>query len=140
MHKDRLVRLANLLRRDAANPNGAKFDLGTWGESLDAEPRLSCGTTACAMGLAAISGIFKDEGLTFWVHPEVDVNGEDINEIKIGYDGCYGYRAAAEFFGISGADARYLFAPDSYRGAIPVGKEGEERVAARIEVFIAENT
>ena len=140
MNKDRLLRLVNLLREDAANPNGAKFDLGTWGESSDAEPRLSCGTTACAMGLAAISGIFKDEGLTFSVHPEVGINGEDVNDIKVEYDHRSGFTAAALFFDISGTDARYLFAPDSYRGSIPVGKEGEELVAARIEAFIAENT
>src|SRR6266403_4799676 len=86
MRADLLRRGAELLEADANNPEGIKFDLGTW--AADArinlatgyrDPRdkqlykykdnevvpVNCGTQACAFGLFALSGAFKEEGLGY---------------------------------------------------------------------------
>ncbi len=81
MRTDLLLRFADLLEADANNPEGVKFDLGAWAQdsrldlnkmspdeveqllyptTIETVP-VNCGTAACALGLAAISGAFKDE-------------------------------------------------------------------------------
>jgi len=72
MNKRRLLKLADLLEADAKNKKGVKFDLGTWGNLNEGTPEeevISCGTTACAAGLAAMSGAFKKEGLGYRLVP-----------------------------------------------------------------------
>ena len=68
MQKRRLLKLAAMLQADAKNKKGIQFDIGTVGRPstdiftpFDASKPipLDCGTTACAMGLAVISGEFK---------------------------------------------------------------------------------
>lgn len=73
--KRRALKLADLLEKDAKNKKGIRFDLSTVftataleeGKDIPSDyvPEVSCGTTACAMGLAAISGEFKRAGLSF---------------------------------------------------------------------------
>lgn len=154
MRADLLTRQAALLRRDAANPTGVKFDLSSWAEpAVDSELRnkastyrsfwkgdvevvpVSCSTKACAFGLAAISGEFKAEGLTY----HINYRGDLIPRI-ITLDGIIhsGFTAAEVLFGIEGDDAEYLFDPDCYEET-PVGASGEIEVAQRIEHFIVGN-
>lgn len=63
MQIERLKLLAQKLREDAANPNGIKFEIGVWYGDVDGAKPVSCGTTACAMGLAALSPEFQAMGL-----------------------------------------------------------------------------
>lgn len=177
MHADRLQRMADLLRRDAANPNGVKFDLSTWASPVPEnelrgpspndhwsipegvkmvkrnytdlaplEVPVSCGTFACAFGLAAISGEFKAEGLSYTAitgcnYSNPDVVGEGATGLLVPaiYDHSgtmqTGFEAAEVLFDISAADAKYFFDPDSYDGT-PREAEGEIEVADRIEAFI----
>lgn len=115
MRTDRLLRLADLLEADAVNPNGVQFDLNDWGHPSDDkifknndDVTVDCGTAACAFGLAAISGIFKDEGLGYEIssgryHRLIP---RFINEQR---DEFFGFEAAKEFFDISIDVARKLF-------------------------------
>jgi len=146
--KRRLLKLAELLEKDAKNKKGMKFDLQTViitskKQPLENfKPALSCGTTACAMGLAAVSGAFKRAGLSC----KVDV---DLNEIITTMHGqVRDYdNAAVELFDISMQEANYLFTPAYYQhisrkdGCITyskvIGAKGELRVAKRIRKLVA---
>jgi hypothetical protein len=137
MHAERLLKLADLLEADAARPDGIKFDLGTWGRWRNGEaPSLSCGTTACAMGLAALSGSFAEDGLTYAIEwlPDRTIGG--YGGISVKFDDQYNLDAAAQLFGITGEAADFLFVPDAY-DVTPVGAEGECVVAQRIRDFVA---
>jgi hypothetical protein len=136
MNKQRLLKLADLLKADAKNKKGLKFDLSTVGESsdwLDGEefrPGVDCGTTACAMGLAAVSGAFKRAGLSYRV--DDDQINTTMNGRRVGYD-----RAAMRLFGISLGEADFLFTPSYYFGQEIRGAVGERLVARRIRDFVA---
>ena len=56
MNKKRLLKLADLLEADAKNKKGIKFDYWATANLADPKEPISCGTSACAMGLAALSG------------------------------------------------------------------------------------
>jgi hypothetical protein len=169
MNVERLERMRDLLRRDAANPHGVKFDLGTWASPAyddnevdgpstfdlpadvehneynagysTAEPikvEVSCGTTACAFGLAAISGEFAKEGLTyeFMLSAYRPRNSGPVRgHLMPAYGGCHGMHAAQGLFDISLEDASYFFDPECYDGT-PKEAEGELLVAQRIDDFI----
>lgn len=162
-HPERLLKLAALLRADAANPEGAQFDLsywaapsskvgpygngGTWAASTlglydmisksyatvksELLPAMSCGTTACAMGLAMISKQFEEFGLTGSAYQRGD--GSVVLVPSCG--GETGFEAARLLFGIDENSAQYLFDPDHYRDT-PREAEGEIFVAERIEDFV----
>lgn len=155
MLADRLLRLSDLLDRDAANEKGVKFDLGTWADKSDHSNWLEnspvpvdCGTTACAMGLAAISGEFAKEGLIAHFEPVAPWNNVPYGPplhytlypmiVTTDYRGiarnCSGFEAAEKLFNITEDDAHYLFDSDSYEGT-PRGAEGERFVAQRIRDF-----
>ena len=133
MHGDRLLRLARLLREDAANPKGVKFDMGTWGKAgVLRTPGVSCGTAACAMGLAALSGEFAAEGLKakiegFW-RPHVFPTMPGFARS--------GYWAAMDLFDIGYNDAAFLFSPDGWNDRRAVA---EVAVSERIEKYVATN-
>lgn len=163
MNVERLTRMRDLLRRDAANPTGVKFDLGTWAAPADGsgdgpstfelpaefdrnpghsgytvpeviKVDVSCGTQACAFGLAAISGEFAAEGLTYeflLTCGRPSMRGH----LMPTYDGYHGMSAAARLFHISDNDASYFFDPEHYDGT-PKEAEGELLVAQRIDDFI----
>lgn len=148
MHVERLQRMAKLLRDDAANPTGVQFDLGTWGSAAeiavpemdrwrelaaDRKVPVSCGTQACAFGLAAISGAFAAEGLGY----RVSMGGFNIiPTLRDDYDVVHTqFDAAARLFDITMGDASYFFDPDYYEET-PKKAEGEIEVAERIEAFI----
>lgn len=160
MHTERLGRMRDLLRRDAANPTGVKFDLGTWAEPAERQGHghnfplpegvkssdshryytelepikvpVSCDTMACAFGLAAISGEFKDEGLSY----SFCIGADKTNGTLLpAYQGEHGFEAAAALFRITTGDAQYFFDPDHY-DTTPKEAEGELIVAQRIDDFI----
>jgi hypothetical protein len=129
MNKRRLRKLADLLEADAKTKNGIKFDFFEWGSVDDVERPLSCGTYACAMGLAALSGAFKRAGLGYTAPPgrysiDFTINGRARNPIK----------AAMHVFDISKRDAEYLFT--SSIGLQEVrGAAAERAVAKRLRDF-----
>lgn len=145
MNKDRLTRMVDLLKRDAADPTGVKFDLGMWAApaqrgatrwpSGDGAPPIaaSCDTKACAFGLAAISGEFAKDGLTYMFGP---VHADGTATLLPLFDGVDCFDAAAAFFDITYSDATYLFDPECYEET-PQKAEGELFVAQRISDFIA---
>lgn len=125
MDAERLLKLAALLEKDAKTPKGIKFDMGTWGDIRNPKKPLSCGTTACAMGLAALSGAFAKDGLGY----TVNVTGE--MEITMNGEG-YAESSAAELFTITENEAEYLFTTN-----IPLkGAKGELAMAKKIRLFV----
>jgi hypothetical protein len=125
MNKRRLLKLADLLEKDAKNKKGIKFDMQVWGVIDNPDKPMSCGTSACAMGLAALSGAFKSAGLGY----------------EIGDDGglwitIHGYHspigAAMWIFNIKDRAAAYLFLDQT-----GVGAKGERQVAKMIRDFVA---
>lgn len=142
MNKRRLLKLANLLESDAGNKKGIRFDLSTiarrapatefdwWREFRPGEkPALDCGTAACAVGLAAISGAFKREGFGYKVSKNFGLQPT--------YKGSRIFqRATTRFFEISEGECDFLFMPESYSG-ITTGARGERRVAKRVRDFVA---
>jgi hypothetical protein len=124
MNKRRLLKLAELLEADAKNPAGIKFDMGEWGWISDPENPVSCGTTACAMGLAALSGAFKRTGLKYempgYFRMEITMPGARD-----------GIASAMKLFEISRAEAEYLFADQA-----GIGRRGELKEARCIRKFV----
>jgi hypothetical protein len=142
MNKRRLLKLADLLEADAKNRRGVKFDLGVVGNAEKVENgkvSLDCGTTACAMGLAAISGAFKRAGLGYKI---TDVGygfgasfyiGTTVNGRKCDYDD-----AAIEIFDLTYDQANFLFTPGWYPpGMNLMGGKAERFVAKRIRDLVA---
>src|SRR5712664_106281 len=151
MHTDRLLKLAGLLEADAKNEKGVKFDLGWWAAPSDEadtglvrkdtfasieEPiPVNCNTSACAMGLAVISGAFEEFGLYAHYIESKDYDGRTptytmfpaMPGSRIGFD------AAKELFGIISDDANYLFDPEHY--SVTKGGLAELDVAKRIRDF-----
>lgn len=128
MNRRRLLKMVGLLRADAKNKGGIRFDFGTWGDIGDEKKPMSCGTRACALGLAAISGAFKRAGLGFKASCrtiDFTLHGKQV----------YALTAAAKVFDISESDADYLFASGSDLNYI-VGAKSEREVAKRIRKFV----
>lgn len=132
MHNRRLLRLAALLEADAKKKKGIKFDLRTFGEVKNPNKPLSCGTAACALGLAALSGAFKHQGLRYTITDHGDI---DIVFYRNGAYWC-DFDAGAELFDIDDTTARWLFHPQYYLGE-KVGADSELAVAKRIRSFVA---
>lgn len=133
MHVENLLKLANLLDTNAANPNGVKFDYDYWGHvPRDTEVAMNCGTTACALGLAAISGQFP--GLSYvmgrW-DPHIKAYWLEItdSEKRIGSPFLY----AATVFDIPRGDAKLLFL---HMHITKNGAEGERQLAGIIRRYV----
>lgn len=126
MKKRRLLKLADLLKADAKNKKGIKFDMKTFGDVGDATNPLSCSTSACAMGLAAISGAFKREGLG------ARIQYKSLYFIWNGKSTRDGFTVARELFDIDRYAANTLFGISN-----EVGASGERAVAKRIRDFVA---
>jgi hypothetical protein len=135
--KRRLLKLADMLEADAKNKKGIKFDIGTVGYTCDetTKPTLSCGTTACAMGLAAISGKFKRAGLSYSFQ-ENNPEGVHISTTMYGTEVSY-IDAAIQLFDISFLEAGLLFSPGHYPDDKSEGAKGEREVAKRIRRLVA---
>lgn len=142
MKKVRMLKLAGLLEADAADPKGVKFDMETWGLGKSEKLALSCGTQVCAMGLAALSGVFKSAGLRWSIdRTEVDDCGDPactgcgpnrLYTMEIECNGADGLEAAEELFGIDEIVAGFLFYPESYKKTQRKGKAAKLAVAKRI--------
>jgi hypothetical protein len=132
MNKRRLLKLADLLERDARDKNGISFDMGTWGIVSNKDDPISCDTRACAMGLAAVSGAFKRAGLSY----RVQHNGKII--MKLG-NMQRPLRVAARLFKISEYQAHELFARSWDLSYCGFGSAAEREVAQRIRKFVREN-
>lgn len=147
-HKKRLLKLADLLEKDAANKKGLKFDLSVvgapagWEELYHAgeyaappnyTPGLSCGTVGCAMGLASISGVFKRSGLTYQIEAICGQITNVVDGVPLSYTS-----AAQEFFGLFYEEANYLFNPESYPDSKTKGARAEREVAKRIRKLVAQ--
>lgn len=131
MNKRRLLKLADLLEADAKNKKGVKFDLSSWGHTNggDEAPFHSCGTTACAVGLAVVSGAFKRSGLKNLFVGD--------GTICPSYNGKSDWPATRDFFGLSIDESHYLFSEDHYPAEKSQGAIGERYVAKRIRDFVA---
>lgn len=132
MNKRRLLKLADLLEADAENKKGIKFDLNDWGFGENYTPvEHACGTTACAVGLAIISGEFKRAGLyNYW--------GETgSTRIVPGYKDMRDWPAVRAFFGLGYEGAAFLFSADRYPTSKTTHAAGERYVAKRIRDFVA---
>lgn len=128
MHYERLERLAALL--DTVPPE--KFDLGSW----------ACGTTACAIGWAALDPTFRSEGLRLDCVPSPDTyhcyTVTDLTQTGGTFFPVFGkavyYAAAEAFWGLTNNQAHKLFAPWSYD---PPGTPSD--VAKRIRALLAKS-
>ena len=137
MNKRRLWKLARLLEQDAANKHGVKFDLASWAQRNGAREfpkkvkKLDCKTTACAVGLACLSGVFAKEGFSW------KPSSSDNNIVPI-FEGQEDFGAVTRFFDISMNEAVTLFVDSRYyNDGLPTqGAEGERAVAKRIREFV----
>lgn len=131
MNKRRLLKLADLLEADAKNKKGIKFNLFVWGEG-EGRPGIHCGTMACAMGLAALSGAFRRAGL----RTRIVQFGDGAWDMGVKLGGLGGTEAASALFDIDREAADWLFTPTGYQD-VPQGASGERLVAKRIRDFVA---
>jgi len=134
----RLLKLAKLLEANAKNKKGCRFDYGDWGSIEDPyqKPGLNCGTTACALGLAAISGKFPGLGYkigrgNYSIMIRLAGRGNrDLGNFQIG----------AKYFGITMEQSHYLFS-EALSEVGNLGSSGgakaERAVAKAIKRFVA---
>ncbi len=152
MRADLLLRGAEVLEADANNPEGIKFDLGTW--VADARINLvngyltedrekykykdnevipvNCRTQACAFGLFALSGAFQEEGLGYKIisgalQPMLKKDGQEF----LAWD------AVNLLFDIDDGQSQRLFSAANYEQDHRQGATAELAVAARIRRLIA---
>lgn len=144
IYKKRLLKLADLLLADAKNKKGIKFDLGCVVRS-DYDPAtdkwapitVSCGTMACAMGLAAISDTFKREGVR-WHQQARDIKTSMKVKTSRGHKMVYGWHdVARHLFGLHTYEVNWLFTTDGYNDEnLPTSEAaGERAVAKRIKAL-----
>lgn len=146
MKTELLTLLATKLRENAANPKGMQFDISAWyKQGFNAENPISCGTTGCAMGLAALLPEFQALGLKPEICPDIKDQLADgqIAAIDVVYEhdgktASGGVYAAMNLFEISYPVSESLFMPDDYEysGAHLRGAAGELEVATRIEFLV----
>jgi hypothetical protein len=142
MNKRRLLKLADLLEADAKNEKGIKFDLANWAapsgsRGFAAVPDVvpvTCDTTACAVGLACISGAFKRSGLTYTFDHDWT---RDVEILVPVFRGAEHFDAVEAFFGIKDDESVFLFLAGSYPKSKTTGAVGERYVAKRIRDFVA---
>jgi hypothetical protein len=136
LQKRRLLKLVALLQANARNKKGIRFDIESLGHKVNWEDfnlkevvPLDCGTSACAMGLASISGAFKKQGLGYKVEGCRIWN--TFNGKFVAFD-----LAAMRLFGITREQSHYLFAPRTYPFEKKKGAAGEREVVRRIKRIV----
>jgi hypothetical protein len=136
--KNRLLKLADMLEEDAKNRKGIKFDLDVVAKKSDGDeflpeevPTVSCGTTACAVGLACVSGAFKRSGLTY------RIDGFGLMPFLDKSETISGWKAVDVFFDLTERESSFLFIPEYYPFDKRTGAKGERYVAKRIRNFVA---
>lgn len=141
MKKQRLLKLADLMDTIADGKKRKKenlpiFCMPVFGAVREGDKPLSCRTQACALGSAAISGIFKRQGLSF------TLDGNDINvtlKQKIGPP-VQNFEAAVELFDLSHSEVFALFSDSALydeNRPLPDGVRGARKVAKVIREFVA---
>lgn len=137
MQRARLLKLAALLERDARNKRGVRFNMAKWGQVDDTNDHLSCGTEACALGLAALSGEFSRAGLgcNIELWGGIDIWRKTPRGLRHG-----ALEAGRAVFGLSCRQAYFLFMPGAYllraRHSIETcGAAVERRVARRVRAL-----
>lgn len=103
-----------------ALPPESGFNMRSWAKNkMPSNPDLTCGTSACAIGLACTLPAFKRKGFVLGriVCTSETFSAEPIFENRDGYD------AVKNFFGITFDDALWLFCPDRYPRPFDVKKE-----------------
>lgn len=104
---ERLMVLRSALRSKKLPEPLTKFDMSQWYEQT------TCGTSACAGGLAALLPRLQEEGLRL----SQFFGSRCIPRFKeFG-----GYRALAEFFNLSSKEAEFIFSPMRYKGRALMG-------------------
>jgi hypothetical protein len=129
VNKRRLLRLADLLEANAKNEKGVKFDLDSWAKLPPGKVTLDCRTTACAVGLACISGEFEE--LTYRRGLLTPSKLIPLFRELIGWD------AVERFFGLNEDRAYRLFNDKFYPPEKRKGAKGERAVAYRIRRMVA---
>lgn len=150
MHIPRLERMAALLDANAANPKGVQFNVRQWAAPAGSSEgdahfptnhkvKVDCGTMACGMGLAALSGEFVKDGLSY------NLIGSEAGGYMLlptfrddnHHYAQEGFDAAEALFAIDMNDAEYLFDGGCYPTDQQKGAKGERAMAQRIRDFIA---
>jgi hypothetical protein len=133
MKTQRLARLAALLERYPNEPDLPQFDLDGWSDSHFQRRGMfgifrgpECHTSACAVGLACLSGEFVNDKLSYRMTP---------NSIEPIFEGAEGFDAVNKFFGITNKQFDHLFTAEAYDGPT-CGPEAALAVAARIRKLI----
>jgi len=128
----RLEKLALALDAYQASPGAADFDLENWTSVKKRRGgflwlrEVECGTAACAVGLACLSGIFADEGLS---HYRLDDGG-----IVPIFGDTENWQAVQAFFGLTRKQSHRLFDSDKYE--ISKGPIAAAAVARRIRATV----
>ena len=137
-HPERLLMLADMLD-NLQLPSNAEFNMGGFGDHVglhEPEEQNYCGTSACALGWAALNPEFNKLGLKMeWyrtVYSDLKETQRFIGSVV--YKGDSDFDAAAEFFGIDDESANYLFDPWEYD--YDVNEIAREVVSARIREFV----
>lgn len=147
MNKKRLLKLADLLETDANNKNGIKFDLAVIAAPARNESghfgrfdqgravEMNCGTAACAVGLACISGEFEKSGLSY----RIKDSGAFVPVFRTREGKTYRdfWSAEMKFFGLNEPQNEFLFCAWQYPKGKTKGAIGERYVAKRIRDFVA---
>lgn len=109
LRRERLLTLAHAL----IDTDDERFDMHHWGRHVgDHKPAAKnfCGTSACALGTAALIPKFKREGLRIdWLELEEDADGNKIYDANVLYGRHEGEHAGAAFFGLTREEAHALF-------------------------------
>jgi len=93
--------------------NNKPFNELEFGASVPLGEQLAkCGAAACAFGYACEIPEFKAAGLEIMA---TRINGDGSNFVEPVFEQRSGFGAAEEFFGISRADAEFLFDPEEYQ-------------------------
>lgn len=121
MNDEALRQLRRVLLVAATTPKPAVgFDMGSWfvggGPDHKAELKdlieMRCGSTACALGHAALDPWFKDRGL----HIELRTPDRVRPYFEPVHANRHGMMAACHFFDLDFRDAEFLFEPCEYVG------------------------
>lgn len=133
----RMKRLAKILQEH--HDNGKLFNMAEWlhdyrkGDGLGrphGKEANWCGTSACALGLAALDPVFNKQGLR-----RVD-DSITFSPRKKAY-APYGIDAGATFFGIYRNVAEFLFLPNQY--SMPAEAITTQHVLHRVQHLIKHN-
>jgi hypothetical protein len=122
MNKERLLKTAELLARYALEDNpDVAFNMATWATINYSAPL--CGTSACAVGLAALDPWFQDQGLELisgsWrIHTRAElvaVLEKKSSSLRLvpGFNGKFNHYAVKDFYDLNMEEVQFLFGPEN---------------------------